>query len=505
MPPKRMTANPARPARYRPGKPTAADQSSSQDDESEEDQAEASDRAQAPAPQPPKATSFPRGPVPNLKATALKNSKERERRQLELEKTANEEELERQVILKYEEDFVTEESGEESAAEEESESEDESNEEDIPSKLLVRPLFIKKTDRNISSTINDAQTDAEKAKEDEDRKKAAADEIVQEQLEKEAAIRAAGKKNWDDDESNEDEDVDDTDGLDPEAELAAWKLRELKRIKRDREVIELAEREREEVERRRNLSKEERDEEDREFIAQQKAEKDGKGQMGFMQKYYHKGAFFQDDAKEVGLDRRDIRGSRYQDDVANRELLPQALQIRDMTKIGKKGRSKYRDLKTEDTGRWGNFEDRGPRNPGEPRDERYLPDRRGGREGPGASGANATAVGNRRQFENAPIGSKAMESEARNGENNYSQAEDGQEVGDRHTRRDRNHEDSHGRHHSRRRGSISISRSRSPVRSRSRSRSRSRRRGDHRDRRKRSRSPYERLYDDDKRRRIETR
>lgn len=32
-------------------------------------------------------------------------------------------------------------------------------------------------------------------------------------------------------------DVDDTDGLDPEAEFEAWKLRELMRIKRDKEAL----------------------------------------------------------------------------------------------------------------------------------------------------------------------------------------------------------------------------------------------------------------------------
>ena len=36
-------------------------------------------------------------------------------------------------------------------------------------------------------------------------------------------------------ESNTFEDVDDTDGLDPKSELEAWKLRELKRIQRDKE------------------------------------------------------------------------------------------------------------------------------------------------------------------------------------------------------------------------------------------------------------------------------
>lgn len=220
--------------------------------------------------------------------------------------------------------------------------------------------------------------------------------------------------------------MDDTDDVDPEAEYAAWKLRELKRIKRDREAIEEREKELAEVERRKNLTEDERKREDDEFLAKQKEEKDGKGKMAYMQKYYHKGAFFQDDLKAEGLDRRDIMGSRFADDVQNRELLPQALQMRDMTKLGKKGATKYRDLKTEDTGKWGQFDDRRPgRGPGRfTEDERFMPDRDRG----GASGANSMPVSERKKVSDAPEGPRAMREggdRSRDGGDTYRPGRDG--------------------------------------------------------------------------------
>ncbi|KAH0551796.1 hypothetical protein GP486_006984, partial [Trichoglossum hirsutum] len=416
MPPKRMTANPVRPARYRPGKPIAAEPESSEYEDSDE---EAEDAGQEPAaPPPPKASSFPSDSTriaSNLKKVDLSERREhaaaREAARLEAQALRQAQE---------EEGFVTEESeDEESEGEEESGSEAEeetSDEEEQPKKVLLRPTFIKK-EKRAAIAAKAREPEEEKRVEEEGRRKADADEIVEEQLRRDAAARAAGKKFWDDDEGEDADAVDDTDGLDPETERALWKLRELKRVKREREIIEQAEKEREEVERRRNLSKEEREEEDREFLARQREEKESKGKMGYLQKYYHKGAFFQDDQREMGLDKRDIMGSRYQDDVTNRELLPQYMQVRDMTRLGKKGRTKYKDLKAEDTGRWGAFDDRAQRRGGEdrkapaaptPLDERFTPsherERRAER-----TGANASEVADRkRPVEGAPAGPRAM-------------------------------------------------------------------------------------------------
>lgn len=87
-------------------------------------------------------------------------------------------------------------------------------------------------------------------------------------------------------------DIDDTDGLDPEEEFESWRLRELGRIKRDKEEQLRLEEEREEIERRRALPEEQRMKEDLEH-AQNTREEKSKGQQKFLQKYWHKGAFHQ--------------------------------------------------------------------------------------------------------------------------------------------------------------------------------------------------------------------
>ncbi|KAL9597724.1 MAG: hypothetical protein Q9179_004162 [Wetmoreana sp. 5 TL-2023] len=403
MPPKRMTANPVKPARYRPGKPVAEEHSSEDEYETEEDEQDQNQQPPQTSAAPPKAFSFPADAAKIAKN--LRNVDLNERRRQAAAEEAARLEAEKLAREKEEEGFETEESEEEEGSEgsEESEngSEESSSEDDAPRKLQ-RPTFIRKDKRTDDNAAVNAKTDDEIWAEQEAERKAKANAVIQEQLDRDAAARAAGQKDWDDDEDIDADEVDDTDDIDPEMERAAWKLRELKRVKRDREAIEKAEKEREEIERRRNLTKEEREAEDRVFLEQQKEEREGKGKMGYMQKYFHKGAFFQDDAKAEGLDRRDIMGSRYQDDVVNRELLPQYMQIRDMTRLGRKGRTKYKDLKTEDTGRWGQYENRGPRRDNT-LDERFQPDRDGGGKGP--SGANSTAVGERRKApEGAPTG-----------------------------------------------------------------------------------------------------
>jgi len=462
MPPKRMTANPVQAPRHRPGK--VVEEADSSDSDASEDETS----IQSKIPAPPKASTAG-GITSNLSKVDLN-----ERRKIAAAKEAARIEEEKALKAKEEEGFVTEEEseGSEEGSEEESGSEDEeSSEEEAPRRVLMRPTFIKKDKRNAIAGNKpvDTRTEDEIAAEEEKRKKEAADEIVEEQIRKDIAARAAGKKNWDDEEA--DDEVDDEDGLDPDAEYAAWKLRELKRIKREREAIEERERELEEVERRKNLTEEERKREDDEFIAKQKEEKDGKGKMGFMQKYYHKGAFYQDDAEAQGLGQRDIMGSRFADDV-NRELLPQALQMRDMTKLGKKGATKYKDLKSEDTGRWGQFDDR-PRKGGMDfnGDERFMPDRDRDRAGPGASGANSMPVADRKKVTGAPEGPRAM-----------------RDGGERERDRPRD---------------VDTYR---PGRDKSRSRSRSPRRDrEDRYRRKRSTSRDGDRYESDKRRRVDSR
>jgi microfibrillar-associated protein 1 len=394
MPPpnKRMTANQPRPAPYRAGKPTQAP--SSDEDSDSDDEPQQPKTATAPA---PSASSFPKGAT--RITTNLQNVDLNARRQA----AAAAEAARKQASQLDEDDFETEESEDgsasedsESGEEEDSEEEESSSEDEVAARRkLMRPVFIKKGARK---DVTQSQTADERWAEEEAKRLSRANDLVQAQLEKNAAAKAAGKKFWDDEDNIEDE-VDDTDDLDAEAELAAWKLRELTRVKRDRDALIATEKEREEIERRRNLSKEEREAEDKTFLDQQQAEKDGKGKMGFMQKYFHKGAYFTEDLEDAGLANRDIMGGRYQDDVSNRDTLPEYMQIRDMTKLGKKGRTRYRDLKSEDTGRWGEFGDKRRGNAGAfGEDERFRPDwDRDGGSGEGPSGANASALGERKR------------------------------------------------------------------------------------------------------------
>ncbi|CAL5870767.1 uncharacterized protein PFLUO_LOCUS5007 [Penicillium psychrofluorescens] len=430
-----MTANPLKPVgRYRPGKAVAAEEESSEEEEEEDDaeaQQEQERRRQAEAQRrkqrAPAASSFPAGAAGKI-AKGVQNVRIEEDEDEEGFVTDEEEdEPARPSAPAKTTPRVATEMGEttaqravpapgpEASDEEEDEEEEESSEEEsssedeAPRRVLLRPTFIKKDKRGNAEVQETDKTQAPAGGADSTtdevrraQRQEKADNLVRDQLQKDAIARSAQHRAWDDDElveADEEGAIDDRDGADPEAEYAAWKLRELKRLKREREAIEEAEKEREEIERRRNLTAEERDREDREFLAGQQEEREAnRGQTGFMQRYFHKGAFFRDDQEREGLDQRNLMGRSFVDDV-NRETLPQYMQVRDMTKLGKKGRTRYRDLKSEDTGRFGDGVDhrsRGRRD-GPPvgvTDERFMPDRGDDRgSGPtGPTGANASVV-----------------------------------------------------------------------------------------------------------------
>ena len=409
----RMTANPLKPVkRYRRGKAIVEEPSSEEDEDDEDDEDEQEQRRRQEAERrqqryrqaAPKASSFPSGAAGKL-TKAVQDVKIEDNTDEEGFITEGDDD---DGTAKAPKSFSGQSPGdgemsedEEEGEEEDTSEEDESTEDEAPRRTLLRPTFIRKDKRkDLMEQATNGSRDttiaplADSTVEDEARRaqrQEKADMLVRDQLEKNAMARTAGRKAWDDDDEigDDEEAIDDRDGLDPEAEYAAWKLRELKRIKREREVIETAEKEREEVERRRNLTAEEREREDREFLAKQQEERDAnRGQTGFMQRYFHKGAFFRDELEHGGLDKRKIMGTRFADDI-NRETLPQYMQIRDMTKLGKKGRTKYKDLRAEDTGRWGEgFDPRRKRNDEalmDIADKRFLPDR-------GPTGANACIV-----------------------------------------------------------------------------------------------------------------
>ncbi|ORX45704.1 hypothetical protein DM01DRAFT_1339930 [Hesseltinella vesiculosa] len=224
----------------------------------------------------------------------------------------------------------------ESSSEYETDSDD--SEEQDTLRSMPKPMFIPKNHR---ATV--LQQEQQKL-EEEDREKRLAEELESQRLQSHQLLEEELKKEHIKPVDLEvEEDVDDTDGLDEQAEFEAWKVRELLRIKRDRERRIAQEKEQEELERRREMPEEERLKEDMEHAAKTR-EKD-KGEFTFMQKYYHKGAFYQDMAGKEEIFQRDYSAPTM-NDVRKREILPEIMQVKN---FGLAGRTKYTHLKDQDT------------------------------------------------------------------------------------------------------------------------------------------------------------
>jgi microfibrillar-associated protein 1 len=117
--------------------------------------------------------------------------------------------------------------------------------------------------------------------------------------------------------------VDDTDYPDDIVEYTEWKVRELKRIQAELSQYQ-----------------ENTDETATEAVAEPPPEV--KTKYRFLQKYYHKGAFFSEDAM---LRKRDY-SEAVEADRVDRDTLPAVMQVKN---FGKKGRSKWTHLTNEDT------------------------------------------------------------------------------------------------------------------------------------------------------------
>ncbi|KAI9282324.1 splicing factor, Prp19-binding domain-containing protein [Sporodiniella umbellata] len=236
----------------------------------------------------------------------------------------------------------TKEESEGSDEEEEGSSEYESSSEEEQEDALARlpkPVFIPKAKRE---TI---LLQEKLAKEQEERERRLEEEIEERKLQSHSMLADELKREQEEllskDMTDHADMPDDTDGLDEEAEYEAWKLRELGRIKRDREARIAREREEEELERRRALPEDVRLKEDMQR-AEESKNKD-KGQHTFLQKYYHKGAFYHDPEDEIFT--RDYTAPTI-DEVRNKELLPEVMQVKN---FGLAGRTKYTHLVDQDT------------------------------------------------------------------------------------------------------------------------------------------------------------
>jgi len=235
-------------------------------------------------------------------------------------------------------DFEEEEEAEEEDEEEESsEYEEDSDDSDEEAGQRLKPVFVRKKDR---VTIQERERIEEESSMTEEKHKKILDErkrqstrlvkdIIGEELKEEQGVEKLEELVITDDENDEEE-------------YEAWKVRELKRIKRDKEERESRDRERHEIERLHNMTEEERREELR-SNPKEITNKASKGKYKFLQKYYHRGAFFM--SEEDNMYQRDFSGATLEDQF-DKTVLPKVMQVKN---FGRSGRTKYTHLVDQDT------------------------------------------------------------------------------------------------------------------------------------------------------------
>jgi len=259
-------------------------------------------------------------------------------RELALEKRKLEED-----VLKAEVDEEDEE-----PAEEESEYESESDD-DQRNGMMMKHVFVSKVARETvkekeALEIEEAEAEKKRAARIQEKKaesKQAVIDKITEEVEAEKLREEA-------DDNSDVELLDDDDEKDEAEEYEMWKIRELKRIKRDKEERLERQKEIEFVLKRRGMTDEEREADDRRLDKANPKREEAKS-FGFMQKYYHRGGFFQDKTADGSepLYLRDYH-EPLEEEKYDKQLLPKAMQLR-RGEFGKKGQVKHSHLTDADT------------------------------------------------------------------------------------------------------------------------------------------------------------
>merc|ERR1719383_53426 len=230
-----------------------------------------------------------------------------------------------------------EQSGPESEEEETSEEETDSEEEEG---ARLKPVFVRAKDR---LTIQEREREEKRAQQIEKEAQRNAEERRRQTLRmvEDEVRKATMAERMTGDEGLAMEEVA-TDDENDEVEYEGWKVRELKRLKRDRDEAEAFAKEQAELERFRALSEEEKRLELRQN-PKHITNKTTKGKYKFMQKYYHRGAFYIDE--EQSILKRDFTAPTLEDNF-NKSVLPKVMQVKN---FGRSGRTKYTHLVDQDT------------------------------------------------------------------------------------------------------------------------------------------------------------
>ena len=227
-----------------------------------------------------------------------------------------------------------------------SEEESEENEEEEEKSV---PIFISSNSRNQKKQVNNNNNE-DIENENEQIIKRKKEDNINNLIKKEKDKKSNNKESDIKKENNDLLNImpDDTDNPDDQIEYENWKIRELNRIKRQMEEKEIKKKEQKEIERRRNLTDEQRKEENLK-LGSDSTIRNFKSKIKYLQKYYHKGAFFQDEAynNSEHIYNRDFNLPTWEDSI-DRSNVPGIMEKR-RGNLFKKGQSKYTHLTNEDT------------------------------------------------------------------------------------------------------------------------------------------------------------
>lgn len=256
----------------------------------------------------------------------------------------------REVALlkrKEEETLLQDQLCEEDEEADEDDSEEESDSEDDPRRML-KPVFVRKAQRDTVIEKENEKKKEEEAAQKEEEKKAASKvetkELLVETIRRDEEADAQIETN----DGSDIELIDDDDEKNEAEEYELWKIRELKRIKRDKTERMVRQKEIDFILKRRAMTEEERMIDDKKLDDDANLRDEAKG-FNFLQKYYHRGGFFQDKAREgeEPLYLRDYHEPT-EEEKFDKKLLPAAMQLR-RGQFGKKGQVKHTHLTEVDT------------------------------------------------------------------------------------------------------------------------------------------------------------